>query len=1384
MTCGISGQQVPAGTLYLAWTKFVGDPANNVTKLVVATSKDCGVTWAQPIKISEGFLTNQGATMAVSPSNGALYVVWRQFLSGSGKHAILFSKSTDFGSTFSKPALVANISPFDQGTSVEAVSFRTNSYPTAAADATGRVYVAWSQRGVGPGGDARIVVSMMDNGAKFFGALSAIDSSPSRGNQFMPSITVAGGKVQVLYYDLQEDHLFELYHRPGLGDPPNLSWPYIPTHQWFSYADGINDSSGDVFREAIADRWPVFFTRRHNIDVRTAQAVVASLPSFSSAPVSRYPAGTIVTHGGDPDLSGTFVQLAFNPPNLPLYAAGTSPFVGDYIDVAAVSFIRNPTTGAWSFNAAAVPGAPPTFHAVWTDNRDVTPPPDGKTWADYTPPRPGCSAGTTGMRNANIYTAAIMPPLMVGSLDNSKALKSDTPRAFPVFALNTTDQDRTYTFTISSGNEVWASFDETELKGTIIVPIGKWSGAARTVYAKSSTATSQLTVNVTESSPTGTSGSVVLNPDPLNPSAMNPSAMNETYNPSAMNREITNPAVMDPSAMNPSAMNPSAMNPSAMNPTEEAWALINPAVINPSAMNPSAMNPSAMNPSAMNPSAMNPSAMNQVVADPSAMNPSAMNPSAMNAGLGADAIITDVTWTIKNDGNAAASYRIDLSGKEIPKELKSQLILHKRYVTPAPSTDPAKRCEIGQWTQNVVLANIPEPEINTSFGANDASYKNPTMSLEPGETGYVTLRIFDYNRMDNLVSYDPGSGRYYAYDPTYDPKRDVAMTPAAQPANEPPSPTGMYTVEFVTPGGQPPDTTAGQPLGNVRVQVTGSGTTNVAGALVTITLVPNGNPGILAGTFTAATGPSGVATFSDLRVSEAGTGYRLRAYVPGANPVNSNPFTILGATVPSGGPGGSGSLLFLRQPTASLAGQAIQGLVAVAAQDPSAARLPGLIVTLTVGANPGGATISSNVAMTDSAGVAYFPRASLDRAGSGYTLLATSGAVSAASTPFDVTWPLGITTTTVPIGVLADLLSATIQATGGTPPYDYAVSAGTLPPGVTLAADGTLSGAPTLPGAYTFTTRVTDASTQLAAERSYTVRVFAPDQQATPPSGGTQSFGSGAGVRLAQTFVSNAGGTLEGVRIAATCSASDAPPALPVLAASIYGVDADGHPVGSALASGAVDVPLTTPHAPGTLVPILFSAPLPVAPGFTHALVVRGGGVCTVDLATYASGTALSHDNDFFVDWHTLSAGDLQFQTLVTPLPEVVYPVNWRDDEEVAVALLSGRILILPSGASRRAEILRPGYSLLHRHRTVAAITHALFGDTPRRRARAHRRRQHRRPRVNEHRRGLRPGDKHVLFDRFDESRSAVPHRHTSARRPGAHRRRSRDNRRPVTWTS
>ena len=74
--------------------------------------------------------------------------------------------------------------------------------------------------------------------------------------------------------------------------------------------------------------------------------------------------------------------------------------------------------------------------------------------------------------------------------------------------------------------------------------------------------------------------------------------------------------------------------------------------------------------------------------------------------------------------------------------------------------------------------------------------------------------------------------------------------------------------------------------------------------------------------------------------------------------------------------------------------------------------------------------------------------------------------------------PLSITSTSLPSGVVGTAYSATLAATGGTTPYTWSLTAGTLPAGLSLnATTGAISGTPTATASATaLTLKLTDSS--------------------------------------------------------------------------------------------------------------------------------------------------------------------------------------------------------------------------------------------------------------------------------------------------------------------
>ena len=97
----------------------------------------------------------------------------------------------------------------------------------------------------------------------------------------------------------------------------------------------------------------------------------------------------------------------------------------------------------------------------------------------------------------------------------------------------------------------------------------------------------------------------------------------------------------------------------------------------------------------------------------------------------------------------------------------------------------------------------------------------------------------------------------------------------------------------------------------------------------------------------------------------------------------------------------------------------------------------------------------------------------------GFTAQVTDavGASATRSLTLTVSAPPVILTTSLPAATLGTSYVQALAVSGGTAPLAWAVTAGSLPPGMALdAATGVLSGAPTLTGTYAFTVQVTDAN--------------------------------------------------------------------------------------------------------------------------------------------------------------------------------------------------------------------------------------------------------------------------------------------------------------------
>jgi hypothetical protein len=175
----------------------------------------------------------------------------------------------------------------------------------------------------------------------------------------------------------------------------------------------------------------------------------------------------------------------------------------------------------------------------------------------------------------------------------------------------------------------------------------------------------------------------------------------------------------------------------------------------------------------------------------------------------------------------------------------------------------------------------------------------------------------------------------------------------------------------------------------------------VADDPVQLTLV--GGTGLLSGTL-VVTPQNGVATFSNLSVDTAGTGYTLVATSPNLPPAISAPFNISAAG--SGTPTTPVKLAFVQQPTNAVAGATIAPAVTVVVEDSNGNPVPTATNPVTV-AFTTGTGLTGTLTVTSQDGIATFSNLSASTAGT-FTLSATSpNLTSAISAGFTISAPGG-----------------------------------------------------------------------------------------------------------------------------------------------------------------------------------------------------------------------------------------------------------------------------------------------------------------------------------------------------------------------------------------
>jgi hypothetical protein len=237
------------------------------------------------------------------------------------------------------------------------------------------------------------------------------------------------------------------------------------------------------------------------------------------------------------------------------------------------------------------------------------------------------------------------------------------------------------------------------------------------------------------------------------------------------------------------------------------------------------------------------------------------------------------------------------------------------------------------------------------------------------------------------------------------------------------------------------------------------------------------------------------------------------------------------------GPGTAGSYPITVQVTDSLGGTFSQSYTVVIAPPPSVTTAslplgevgvpyPSTTLAATGGTAPYKWAITSGAlpaGMTFSGGTLGGTPTAAASGSITFQVTDAKGQTGSASLTLTVTAGPTITTpATLPNGEATATYLQSLAASGGTPPYSWTVTSGSLPAGLSLSAGGVISGTPTTAGGSNFTVQVTDAVNRKATQNFSLTIIAAPTitTSATLPAG---EVGAAYSQTLVATGGSNAG---------------------------------------------------------------------------------------------------------------------------------------------------------------------------------------------------------------------------------------------------------------------
>ncbi len=435
---------------------------------------------------------------------------------------------------------------------------------------------------------------------------------------------------------------------------------------------------------------------------------------------------------------------------------------------------------------------------------------------------------------------------------------------------------------------------------------------------------------------------------------------------------------------------------------------------------------------------------------------------------------------------------------------------------------------------------------------------------------------------------------------------------------------------------QPVNGVAGIPL--VAIVVTaqdslGNTATTFSGN-VTITFGANPTVATLAGAALPVTAVNGVATFSTLAINKNGAGYTLVASSTGLTSATTNTFDIA--------VGAPNKLVFTAQPSTANANAAITPAIVVNAQDSQGNATPLFtgLVTLGFGVNPSAASLGGVSALNAVGGVATFANVTVSAVGVGYTLTASTPALTGAtSSAFNIGGGVATTLsvlsgagqTAAPSAALALPVTVLVTNAGGSPIAGSTVNFAVLTGGGSvLPTSGVSNGAGQVQTTWTLGAplgaQTMSATSAGLAGSPLTINATAAFAAATQLKFSVQPTNATAGVSIAPSIVvaaKDAGGALAGSFVGNVTLAISANPGGSTLSGTLTQAAVGGFATFNNISLDKAAAGYTLQATSGVLTPDV-SAPVFTIVASAPANLAVSAGQGQSGLASAALGTPLA----------------------------------------------------------------------------------------------------------------------------------------------------------------